>query len=69
MEKTISVIIPTHNCEKIHKAAVNPAEEQPTYVEEIILTDDETVDSSGIICANPAKKLSNIQVILTGLSA
>ncbi len=60
---TVSVIIPIYNVEKYLRACVDSVLEQ-TYPDlQIILVDDGSTDSCGLICDEYAKNDSRIQVI------
>ena len=59
----ITVVIPVYNVEKYLKKCVDSVLHQTYKNYEIILVDDGSTDSSGIICDELAKKNSNIKVI------
>lgn len=63
MKPLISIIVPVYNVEAYLSKCVNSIREQ-TYINlEIILVDDGSTDSSGIICDDFEKKDSRIRVI------
>ena len=63
MSEKISVIIPVYNVEKYLKQCLESILEQTYKNLEIILIDDGTKDSSGVICDDYAKKDNRIKVI------
>ena len=63
MDEKISVIIPVYNVEKYLKQCLESILEQTYKNLEIILIDDGTKDSSGMICDDYAKKDNRIKVI------
>lgn len=68
----ISVIIPIYNCEKYLDRCINSVINQTYKNLEVILVDDGSTDSSGLICDRYLKKDKRIKVFHTsngGLSA
>lgn len=62
-EDLISVIIPVYNVEKYLRQCVDSILKQTYKNLEIILVDDESPDSAGIICDEYTNKYENIRVI------
>ena len=50
MNETVSVIVPIYNCEKYLKECVDSILSQTYESLEVILTDDGSKDSCGLIC-------------------
>ena len=72
MPLTLSIIIPVYNSESYLSRCLESITNQYSNDIEIILIDDGSRDSSGIICDNFSKKYYNITVIHTinqGVSA
>lgn len=63
MKDLVSVIVPVYNSQDYLEACVNSIIEQTYNNLEIILVDDGSTDSSGIICDAYAQKDSRVQVI------
>lgn len=63
MNEKISIIVPIYNVEKYLKQCLESILEQTYKNLEIILIDDGTKDSSGMICDDYAKKDNRIKVI------
>ena len=59
----VSVIVPVYNVEKYLKQCLDSIVDQTLEDLEIVLVDDGSVDSSGTICDEYAKKDSRIEVI------
>lgn len=62
-EPVISVIVPVYNVEKYLKKCLDSIVNQTYQDLEIILVDDGSTDTSGIICDQYAKKDSRIKVV------
>ena len=62
-EKKISVIIPVYNIEKFLNKCIESVLAQTYKNLEIILVDDGSTDSSGIICDNFASLDNRIKVL------
>ena len=72
MNDLISIVMPVYNVEKYLEKAVNSVIKQTYKNLEIILVDDGSKDSSGVLCDELAKKDTRIKVIHqenAGLSA
>lgn len=63
MKKLISIIVPVYNVETYLEKCVNSIINQTYKNLEVILIDDGSTDSSGIICDEIARKDSRIKVI------
>lgn len=63
MNEKISIIVPIYNVEKYLEQCIESILSQTYKTLEIILVDDGTKDSSGIICDEYAKKDSRIKVV------
>ena len=59
----VSVIVPVYNVEKYLKQCLDSIVDQTLEDLEIVLVDDGSVDSSGTICDEYAKKDTRIRVI------
>ena len=59
----VSVIVPVYNVEKYLKQCLDSIVDQTLEDLEIVLVDDGSVDSSGTICDEYAKKDARIKVI------
>lgn len=59
----ISVIVPVYNVENYLQSCIKSLLNQSYKKLEIVLVDDGSTDSSGIICDSFRKKYKNIQVI------
>ena len=62
-DPSISIIIPVYNVEKWLRRAVESLQKQTFDDFEIILVDDGSTDSSGVICDDLARKDDRISVI------
>ena len=62
-EVLVSIIVPTYNVEKYVGVCIDSLMKQTLKNIEIILVDDGSTDSSGLICDEYAKKDSRIKVI------
>ncbi len=62
MEPKFSIIIPVYNVEKYLKKCLDSIVKQTVQNREIILVDDGSIDSSGYICDEFAKKEENVKV-------
>lgn len=65
MKDLVSIIVPVYNVEKYLKRSINSIVSQSYTNLEIILVDDGSKDSSGIICDEIARKDVRIKVIHT----
>lgn len=63
MSVKISVIIPVYNVEKYLKRCINSVLEQTYKDYEILLINDGSTDTSGLICDDYASKHTNIHII------
>ena len=59
----ISVIIPIYNVEKYLNRCIDSVLRQENVTLEIILVDDGSTDSSGIICDEYARKHTNVKCL------
>lgn len=66
MKELISVIVPVYNVEKYLNQCVESLVKQTYQTIEILLVNDGSTDSSGILCEKWASKDKRIQVIHTG---
>lgn len=62
MEELISIIVPVYNVEKYLKRCVESLVKQSYKNVEILLVDDGSTDSSGLICDELANKYNNVKV-------
>lgn len=62
MEEKISIIIPVYNVEKYIKRCLDSVINQTYKNIEVILINDGSLDNSGLICNEYAKKYNNIKV-------
>lgn len=63
MKEKISVIIPVYNVEKYIKRCLDSVINQTYKNIEVILINDGSLDNSGLICNEYAKKYNNIKVV------
>lgn len=59
----ISIVVPCYNCEKTFEKCINSIRNQTYWQIEIILVDDGSTDSTGILCEDAAKEDGRIKVI------
>lgn len=59
----ISIVVPCYNCEKTFEKCINSIRNQSYQQIEIILVDDGSTDSTGILCEEVAKEDGRIKVI------
>lgn len=64
-QPTVSVIVPIYNTEQYLNECIESLVAQTYQPLEIVLVDDGSTDSSGVICDNYAKKYANIVVLHT----
>ena len=62
MQEKISIIIPVYNVEKYINRCLDSVLNQTYKNIEIILINDGSIDKSGLICDEYAKRYSNIKV-------
>lgn len=67
MAPEISIIVPVYNVEKYIDRCIDSILSQTFADFELILVDDGSLDQSGIICDEYAKKDNRIRVVYNGL--